>query len=1170
MGINVLFLEIQVGMAVLIILLARLGMRKLPRVYSYMLWLVVFVRLLVPVAFESRFALMPSAAESGRWMEEDFGRSDTAAGDSAGSIMNSNAGEAVEAEGMQGNGSAEGAGDDVYADRRTEEESESGYGVSGKQETVGKPEAGRDSETNREAGGMSGVNLSTFEENRNVNGTGTAASITGNYEAGDAAEKDLHTQQLFTEWNTALLLIWAMGTAVILIYNVTALLLVKKQIKGVEHFRDNIYTGSRVKTPFTLGVFSPEIYLPPDMEETEREYIICHEQIHIRRKDYMVKSLALLLTAVHWFNPFVWTAFYFMERDMEMSCDEAVIRKMGEKIKKQYSQSLLNFAKGKCPSAVTPITFGENSVKQRVSNVLAYKTASRRAAIPGTIVLFLLTAMLFTVRSDAQEGGESQRENLQNEEQRRGNLQSGMSQSGNQQNGESSSDRKACSLAVRDAGVTSELLHADLILARRAPESALEYWARAYTDRNGDILSRLAADEENFKQWEKVTQRDGSFAFGDSSPWPWGYDHEIVMSPEDSTAEITFHMRTSVPEIFLVKEKVKITELEGLYYVDHMSTRDDRSIETAQKYEEIYGQGGISGGNSGYGAGEESGSHKESDMDGGGSVHDSGTGYVEMAALYDDSFYRAVLIQLLEGGNPSFYQKFADPVESARELLHLGEGTGDVTEWNMVTAMWLRGVEADLPEWASVMAPDWLTASSAAGVGSRVIVTYTFAKDGSQVEIPMELKEESQGIWGLAGGGIREIYNVVHEPEMIEYDEEGRMRGVYVIELSNYGIYRLGAYSGLICLRAGDVGSEAVAGTYEDKLYIFENPEYAQENSDGEAEAVFVLDLLTGELCQEHLTIPQNYEHVFPETDFGLEGGFVIIYGFGKTYSLPLENRNQILWKQKTFRQMNREDKQAYGVDNREYLLNHPGTLVQLSVREPEQTSAFIDLDGDGISEQVILSADPDKQGQYWGYDSYRLQVGGSVITGDGDRLHNDIWAYSPDGGKIILALYEEGPSGDPCTRLFGYENGELTILGEFGEDIRECRIEDGVINGRERCEVMQTAAVYAGWQIGDSGQLELVPQKMYDFVLLNEVQLLEELPVQNILPPEEEGVYFGIDHFTIAPQTVRFLQTDSTFSWVYAEAEDGSRGWFQMDGHTVKELGKDSGEVFSGLLFAD
>jgi len=977
MEIRLLFLEIQAGIAVLMVLFVRFGMRKLPRAYSYMLWLLVFARLLFPVSFESRFGLMPSASDGRLWTEESLGRADLAVeGQSTG-------GPGTVFIGNEGDAAGRIPGTD------------SGMGI----DDLTQDEAGTDSYVG--VFHMPGETTGEVENNITV--------------------IPYENRQPFTLWKIVLLILWAAGAAAILIYNGAALLTVKKQIKGAEHFKDNIYICSQVKAPFTLGMFWPKIYLPANLAEEERKYIICHERIHIRRKDYLVKNIAFLLTAFHWFNPFIWVAFCFMEKDMEMSCDEKVIRELGAEIKRQYSQSLLDFAEGKCPAAVTPITFGENSVKQRVSNVLAYKAASRRTVVLGTVIILVSAVMIFTVRSDAQG---------RNRETQSGNRQESGAFSG--AGSEIQISAEGSSLAVRNVGASADIISLSLVLAQSSPYSALEYWARAFTDRNGDILFRLAADQENFKQWEMVTQgSNGSFVFGESSPWPWEYDYEITVSAENSTAEIIFHMRTSVPEIYLLKEKVRITGHEGLYYVDHQSTWDNYSIETAQEYREAYGTE---------------------------AAYDGDSVYSRMAALYEDSFYCAILTHLMEGDNPD-YRRFTDPVSAAEELLHLGEGTGEVTERDMVPVTSLRSADLVHSEQEDIKSPGWISALSMAGEGSRVMVSYTFARDDSCIEIPMELKEGSRQIWGLAGGGIREIYSRVGDPGMMEH-EEGKADLTYVIELSNYGIYRLGAHSGLTCLWPGDVGPEAAARVYEDKLYIFESPERAKENSDDGTEAVFVLELLTGELHREHLAIPRNYEQIFPGVSFGMEGGFVHIYGFGsKIYSLPLENLNETLWNHKTFRQMSEEDKQVYGVENREYLLNHPDTLVRLSVRESEQTYVYIDLDGDGISEQVILSADPGERGQYWGYDAYRLQVGESVLTGLGNRLHNDIWAYSPDGEQIILALFEDGPSDDPRTCLFGYENGELKALGELRQDIRACDMEKGVISGTARSEMIQTDA---------------------------------------------------------------------------------------------------------------
>jgi len=102
-----------------------------------------------------------------------------------------------------------------------------------------------------------------------------------------------------------------------------------------------------LKTPFVFGLINPRIYLPAGLDATERRYILLHEQIHIRRKDYIIKILAFLILSIHWFNPLVWIAFRLMSKDMELSCDERVLKEMDENIKKPYAASLLSLFKWK-------------------------------------------------------------------------------------------------------------------------------------------------------------------------------------------------------------------------------------------------------------------------------------------------------------------------------------------------------------------------------------------------------------------------------------------------------------------------------------------------------------------------------------------------------------------------------------------------------------------------------------------------------------------------------------------------------------------------------------------------------------------------------------------------------------------------------------------------------
>lgn len=200
--------------------------------------------------------------------------------------------------------------------------------------------------------------------------------------------------------------IWLAGVSALLLYSVVTLVNLKRKLKAAGHERDNIYTVKNLETPFVCGFFSPRIYLPAALTGGEKEYILLHEQIHIRRCDHIVKLLSYLALCVHWFNPLVWAAFFLSGRDMEMSCDEAVIRRMGSSVKKEYSASLLNLATGRRIVGGVPLAFGEGDTGGRIKNVLRYKKPA--AVLTGVAVIALVAAaavLLANPRKVEAEGG---------------------------------------------------------------------------------------------------------------------------------------------------------------------------------------------------------------------------------------------------------------------------------------------------------------------------------------------------------------------------------------------------------------------------------------------------------------------------------------------------------------------------------------------------------------------------------------------------------------------------------------------------------------------------------------------------------------------------------------------------------------------------------------------
>lgn len=167
--------------------------------------------------------------------------------------------------------------------------------------------------------------------------------------------------------------LWLSGVAVLGLSGLGQYLRLRKKLVDAVPLERGIYWADHIDTPFVLGVFRPKIYLPSNLPAQELPYILAHERHHIRRFDHIWKLLAYCALCIHWFDPLVWVAFVLAGKDMEMSCDEAVIRQLGPQIRGDYSASLLRLATSKNRIAVTPLAFGQGDTKGRVLNMAKWK-----------------------------------------------------------------------------------------------------------------------------------------------------------------------------------------------------------------------------------------------------------------------------------------------------------------------------------------------------------------------------------------------------------------------------------------------------------------------------------------------------------------------------------------------------------------------------------------------------------------------------------------------------------------------------------------------------------------------------------------------------------------------------------------------------------------------------
>ena len=190
--------------------------------------------------------------------------------------------------------------------------------------------------------------------------------------------------------------VWWGGILAMAVYGIVTWLQLRRRLVTVSPLRDNIYLADEIESPFVMGLIRPKIYLPSAMEEREQSYIILHEQHHIRRLDHIVKALAFIALCIHWFNPLVWVAFILSGKDMEMSCDEAVVRKLGTQIRADYTASLLSLATGKRIIAGMPLAFGEGNTKGRIKNLANWKKPAFWVVLVAVIACIALAVGLLT------------------------------------------------------------------------------------------------------------------------------------------------------------------------------------------------------------------------------------------------------------------------------------------------------------------------------------------------------------------------------------------------------------------------------------------------------------------------------------------------------------------------------------------------------------------------------------------------------------------------------------------------------------------------------------------------------------------------------------------------------------------------------------------------------
>ena len=183
--------------------------------------------------------------------------------------------------------------------------------------------------------------------------------------------------------------IWVAVGVAFLIYGLISYVRLKLKIMDAVLLKENVYQSERVDSPFVCGFFKPKVYLPYGLDEITQTCVLQHEKNHIKNMDHIIKAVGFCVLCVHWFNPLVWVAYFLLCKDIELACDEGVIKNYDNEGCKQYAKALLELGVNKVKLNACPVAFGEVSIKKRIKSVIAYKRAGK--------VLVLLSLFLCTV-----------------------------------------------------------------------------------------------------------------------------------------------------------------------------------------------------------------------------------------------------------------------------------------------------------------------------------------------------------------------------------------------------------------------------------------------------------------------------------------------------------------------------------------------------------------------------------------------------------------------------------------------------------------------------------------------------------------------------------------------------------------------------------------------------
>ena len=409
-----------------------------------------------------------------------------------------------------------------------------------------------------------------------LNKTDTTGAAAAHASRSTAVEAMTHTLTTSQTVLGILGLLWLIVVALFVAYGIYSYVkcrllvrtaVIARDITPDSHKKKNnvsVWECDRIPSPFVLGIIRSRIYIPFRMPKQEQAYILAHEECHIRRLDPLWKLIAFLLLAVYWWNPLVWIAFFYMVRDMEMSCDEAVIEQFDNEIKQGYSNSLLSFAMERHPYSFAPVAFGEGDAGRRIKNVLNFKK-------PHTWVAILVFVLLVVVGVSCLTNGKDKISS------------------------ETVSDTENSQMQQTAVETTEAPMSSDNSSTVQESLQSVDKWTQAFAARDVRTIQDMATDDaKNELKEENLLDDNGNFGW--SSPWPW-FDEESGMpayqitQSDDTSATILYYAQVSDPHVTVWKETLQYTRKDDKIEIAHEELQMLNFIASGSEFENAYPKG---------------------------------------------------------------------------------------------------------------------------------------------------------------------------------------------------------------------------------------------------------------------------------------------------------------------------------------------------------------------------------------------------------------------------------------------------------------------------------------------------------------------------------------------------------------------------------------------------